>query len=182
LTTSGTGTFTCTFKVPTETSGTTVTATDVGGQTATGTLTVTTSSSFQWIWVYVAIVLVAIAAVALVALFTRRRRPSPAAVVTPMAPWDEGPSPPTGGGPTAAAPPPAETPEDVGQTPSAGIPAKTGGAAAAVTVPVWAKAESDTDVFTAKIHKLSDEILKKRRKNGTSSQGEESVKEGDRSS
>jgi hypothetical protein len=168
--------------VPTGTSGTTVTATDVGGQTATGTLTVTTSSSFPWIWVYIAIVLVAIAAVALVALFTRRRRRPPAAVVTPMAPWDEGPSPPTGGGPTAAALPPAEKPEDVGPALPGGIPAETGGAAAAVTVPVWANAKSDTDVFTAEVHKLSDEIVKKRRKNGTSSQGGKSVKEGDGSS
>jgi hypothetical protein len=182
LTTSGTGTFTCTFKVPTGTSGTTVTATDVGGQTATGTLTVTTSSSFPWIWVYVAIVLVAIVAVALAVLFTRRRRREPAAVVTPIAPWDEGPYPPTGGGPAAAAPPPAETPEQVGQAPSAGTPAKTGGAAAAITVPVLAKAKSDTDVFTTEVHKLSDEIVKKPRKNGTSSQGGESVEEGDRSS
>ncbi len=42
LTTGGTGTFTCTFKVPSGTSGTTVTATDVGGKTATGSFTVTT--------------------------------------------------------------------------------------------------------------------------------------------
>ncbi|MGD0588663.1 MAG: hypothetical protein ABSA63_07745 [Thermoplasmata archaeon] len=142
----------------------------------------TTSSSFPWIWVYVAIVLVAIVAVALAVLFTRRRRREPAAVVTPIAPWDEGPYPPTGGGPAAAAPPPAETPEQVGQAPSAGTPAKTGGAAAAITVPVLAKAKSDTDVFTTEVHKLSDEIVKKPRKNGTSSQGGESVEEGDRSS
>ena len=42
LTTDGTGSFSCTFAVPTGVSGATVTATDVGGQTATGTFTVTT--------------------------------------------------------------------------------------------------------------------------------------------
>ncbi len=42
LTTSGTGAFSCTFRVPSGTSGTSVVATDVGGQTATGKFTVTT--------------------------------------------------------------------------------------------------------------------------------------------
>ena len=42
LTTSGTGTFSCSFAVPSGTSGTTVTATDTGGQHATGKFTVTT--------------------------------------------------------------------------------------------------------------------------------------------
>ena len=42
LTTSATGSFSCTLKVPSGTSGTTVTATDVGGQYVTGTFTVTT--------------------------------------------------------------------------------------------------------------------------------------------
>ncbi|MFZ0699719.1 MAG: protease pro-enzyme activation domain-containing protein [Thermoplasmata archaeon] len=42
LTTSGTGAFSCAFKVPSGTSGTTVKATDVGGQTATGKFMVTT--------------------------------------------------------------------------------------------------------------------------------------------
>jgi hypothetical protein len=41
LTTSGTGSFSCTLKVPSGTSGTTVTATDVGGQTASTKFTVT---------------------------------------------------------------------------------------------------------------------------------------------
>ncbi len=41
LTTSATGTFSCTFSVPSGTSGTTVTATDVGGQYATKSFTVT---------------------------------------------------------------------------------------------------------------------------------------------
>jgi len=41
LTTGGTGSFSCTFKVPSGTSGTTVTATDVGGQTASTKFTVT---------------------------------------------------------------------------------------------------------------------------------------------
>ncbi|MFZ0946402.1 MAG: hypothetical protein WAN54_21105, partial [Syntrophobacteraceae bacterium] len=42
LTTDGTGSFSCTFSVPSGTSGTTVTTTDEGGQTATGTFTVAT--------------------------------------------------------------------------------------------------------------------------------------------
>jgi hypothetical protein len=42
LTTGVTGSFNCTFTVPTGTSGTSVIATDVGGQTATGTFKVTT--------------------------------------------------------------------------------------------------------------------------------------------
>ena len=41
LTTGSTGSFACTFDVPSGTSGTTVTATDVGGRFATGTFTVT---------------------------------------------------------------------------------------------------------------------------------------------
>jgi hypothetical protein len=41
LTTSATGAFSCTFKVPKGTSGTTVKATDVGGQAATAKFTVT---------------------------------------------------------------------------------------------------------------------------------------------
>ncbi|MCI4352978.1 MAG: hypothetical protein L3K14_06275, partial [Thermoplasmata archaeon] len=42
LTTGGTGSFSCTFKVPSGTSGTTVTATDVSSLTAIGKFTVTT--------------------------------------------------------------------------------------------------------------------------------------------
>ncbi len=174
LTTGGTGAFACTFKMPSGTAGSTVTATDVGRQTATGSATVTTtSSSFPWFWVYVAIVLVAIAAVVLVALFARRRRRPPVTVVTTIAPWDEGPPSPTDGGPTA--PSPAEAPEDV-------TPMRAGGAAAAVTVPGSATGAPDKDAFTTAVHKISDDILKKRSKRSMRRRGGEPAKGDDRSS
>jgi hypothetical protein len=44
LTTNGSGSFSCTFAVPSGTLGTTVTATNSGGQTATGTFTVTAAA------------------------------------------------------------------------------------------------------------------------------------------
>ncbi|MFZ0942924.1 MAG: hypothetical protein WAN54_03400, partial [Syntrophobacteraceae bacterium] len=84
LTTGATGSFSCTFAVPSGTSGTTVTAKDVGGQTASANLTVTSSSSSSssW-WIYVVIALAVIVVVILVSLLFRRRRPSTDAAVPP---------------------------------------------------------------------------------------------------
>ena len=102
LTTGATGSFSCTFDVPSGTTGTTVTATDVGGANATGTplFTVTTptsSSGFSWWWIVLVIVLVA---VILIVLIVTRRRRQPTPVVTPIPEWDEGDQP------AAASPPP----------------------------------------------------------------------------
>jgi hypothetical protein len=76
LTTGSTGTFNCTFEVPSGASGTSVTATDVGGQAASVSFAVTgggaAPSSIPWVWIIVAIVLVAAALAAVVVL--RRRR------------------------------------------------------------------------------------------------------------
>ena len=105
LTTSSSGTFTCTFSVPSGTSGTTVTVTDPGGESATTTFTTTAaptaSSGFPWIWIVVAAVILALIVASVFAVRRRRgaarggprewEEPAVGGVVAASpAPWEEG--------------------------------------------------------------------------------------------
>ena len=111
LTTSATGSFSCTFVVPGGTVGTTIVATDAGGQASTTTFqTVAPSSSsgFPFLWVAVA---AAAAAVLLLAVLVLRRRRLAERSRRPTAPEPEGPAPGFDAGPTVGpAPTPAPSP------------------------------------------------------------------------
>ncbi len=97
LQTSGTGAFSCTFRVPNGISGSTVTATDAGGSSATATYRPVSPASSgspigTWLWI---VVVAAVVAVLLIVVALRRRRSSPAAAAS---------SPPTAPSSAAASP------------------------------------------------------------------------------
>ncbi|MGP8131881.1 MAG: beta strand repeat-containing protein [Thermoplasmata archaeon] len=164
LTTGATGSFSCTFAVPSGTSGTTVTAKDVGGQTASANLTVTSSSSSSssW-WIYVVIALAVIVVVILVSLLFRRRRPSTDAAVPPAATARTASE---DGAPATAVPAYLEMPEDTGEAPPPVSPTDTEpDMPASGTDPASAIAEIDqisTEIVKkAEIDQISTEIVKK---------------------
>jgi hypothetical protein len=185
----GGATETCSIAANTLTSGdsyafeleVTDSATSPNSQTsaATSPVTVTSpSSSSLPNWVpYLGIALALIVIVLVIGAVTmRRRRPRPAAA-PPMQAWQEEPSPPSGGAPSAAMPAYLETPEDVGQGSPGGFTVSPGGTASVATVPPAAEAEPNIDVLMAELDRISVDILKKPTKKGGDGQGEEPAEE-----
>jgi hypothetical protein len=162
LMTGATGSFSCSFAVPSGTSGTLVTAKDASGQTATGTLTVTasSSSSSSW-WIWVVIALAVIIAAILVSLVVRRRRQPAESAVSPAGAVGPGPTASRSEVPPAAVPAYLETPEDTDQPPLAATSTLADRWPDEITEPGATESGADSDSAIAEVDQISTEIGKK---------------------